>query len=42
MQIFGENNTQFEMCNKKSPTRRLITLSTDNADQERQNENIHL
>ena len=42
MQIFGENNAKNEMSNKKSPTRRLITISTDNVDQERQNENIQL
>ena len=42
MQIFGENSAQNEMSNKKSPTRRLITISTDNVDQERQNENIQL
>ena len=42
MQIFGENNAQNEMSNKKSRTRRLIKISTDNIDQERQNENIQL
>ena len=42
MKLFGAQNVKHQTNHQKSPTRRLITVSTGNSNDQPPNENVHL